>query len=33
VATDGEVAWMDTPLHFEALPNALNLIVPRGPTA
>jgi diacylglycerol kinase family enzyme len=32
VATDGEVAWMDTPLHFEALPNALNLIVPRGPT-
>ncbi|AOF83706.1 diacylglycerol kinase catalytic domain protein [Methyloversatilis sp. RAC08] len=33
VATDGEVAWMNTPLHFEALPNALNLIVPRGPTA
>ncbi|MFH1813994.1 MAG: diacylglycerol kinase family protein [Pseudomonadota bacterium] len=33
VATDGEVAWMNTPLHFEALPDALNLIVPRAPTA
>lgn len=33
VATDGEVAWMDAPLHFEALPDALNLIVPRGPVA
>lgn len=31
VATDGEVAWMNAPLHFEALPDALNLIVPRGP--
>jgi diacylglycerol kinase family enzyme len=33
VATDGEVAWMNTPLHFEALPDALNLIVPRRTTA
>jgi diacylglycerol kinase family enzyme len=32
VATDGEVTWMRPPLHFEALPDALKLIVPRGPT-
>lgn len=29
VATDGEVAWMTPPLRFEAMPGALNLIVPR----
>ena len=32
VATDGEVTWMRPPLHFEALPDALKLIVPRSPT-
>ncbi|MGH6648928.1 diacylglycerol/lipid kinase family protein [Aquabacterium sp.] len=28
VATDGEVIWMDTPLHFRPAPQALQLLVP-----
>lgn len=28
VATDGEIVWMDTPLHFRPSPQALQLLVP-----
>lgn len=28
VATDGEVVWMETPLHFRPAPRPLNLLVP-----
>lgn len=29
VATDGEIAWMRTPLHFEVAEQTLPLLVPR----
>jgi YegS/Rv2252/BmrU family lipid kinase len=30
VSLDGEIALMDTPLHFRSLPGSLNVIVPKG---
>lgn len=30
VALDGEVRWMETPLHYRTLPGALRVIVPAG---
>lgn len=32
VATDGEVNWMETPLHYRARPGALRVIVPQPAT-
>jgi diacylglycerol kinase family enzyme len=33
VATDGEVGWMDTPLHYRARPAALRVLVPEATEA
>jgi diacylglycerol kinase family enzyme len=30
VATDGEVRWMNSPLHYRVRPNALRVIVPQN---
>jgi len=30
VATDGEVKWMESPLHYRSRPRALRVIVPAG---
>jgi diacylglycerol kinase family enzyme len=33
VATDGEVNWMESPLHYRVRPNALRIIAPHDRTA